>query len=192
MLKAIIFDLNGVFIKSRKLSERFQERFGVPEEKFVVALRDVMPKIRTHDAGDSFVYWKPYFDEWGVQLSRQEFFDFWFHGEREVPEMVALARELKAKGYQLFVLSNNFSERTAYYQKKFPFLNELFEKIYYSWQTGFIKPNPEAFRLLLEENGLRPEECVYFDDLQHNADAASGLGIRSFLFKGVEEARKVL
>ena len=35
MIKAIIFDLNGVFIKSPKLSDRFKERFNVSENDFL-------------------------------------------------------------------------------------------------------------------------------------------------------------
>lgn len=56
MPKAIIFDLNGIFIQSRKLSERFEEKFGVPASEFVAALKDIMPKIRTPKAGNAFDY----------------------------------------------------------------------------------------------------------------------------------------
>ena len=42
MMKGIIFDLNGVFIQSHKLSDRFKEEFGVQTEVFLSALNDVM------------------------------------------------------------------------------------------------------------------------------------------------------
>ena len=34
MIKAIIFDLNGIFYKSRKLGNRFEKDFNVPPSVF--------------------------------------------------------------------------------------------------------------------------------------------------------------
>ncbi|KKU94043.1 MAG: HAD-superfamily hydrolase, subfamily IA, variant 3 [Candidatus Jorgensenbacteria bacterium GW2011_GWA1_48_13] len=192
MFKAVIFDLNGVFIKSRKLSERFEEKFGVKQEEFLPALNAIMPKVRMPDAGDAFSYWKPYFDKWGLDLSKEAFFDFWFSGEKEAPEMISLARELKDRGVKLFILSNNVIERTKFYNNNFPFLKELFEKVYYSWQTGFTKSNAGAYQKLLEENNLKPEECVFFDDSPGNVAVANGLGIKSYLFESAEKTREIL
>ncbi len=192
MKKAVIFDLNGVLIVSPFLSDRFRDEFGVPEDKFIPVLKSLMAKARLPGAGPLYNLWKPYLDEWNLQMSEREFLDFWFLAEKENTSMVDLVRELKTKGVRLFVLSNNLSERAEYYKKNFPFLDELFEKVYYSWQTGFIKPDPRCYELLLQENNLKPEECVYFDDSAENITVAEGLGIQSYLFTGVEDARQKL
>ncbi|MBI2278608.1 MAG: HAD family phosphatase [Candidatus Brennerbacteria bacterium] len=192
MLKAVIFDLNGVFVKSRKLSERFHERFGVAPEEFFSALNVIMAKVRMPNAGDSFAYWEPYFEKWGVGLTKEAFLDFWFSGEEEVPEMVSLARELKAKGVKLFILSNNFSERTVFYQEHFPFLRELFDKVYYSWQTGFRKDSEKAYQNLLTENSLAPGDCAFFDDSPENIEIARRLGIQAYPFENPERTRSIL
>lgn len=112
--------------------------------------------------------------------------------EEEGDEISALARELKAKGFKLFILSNNMDERTAYYDAHFPVLKELFDKQYFSWQTGFIKPDRRAFELLLTENNLKPEECVYFDDSSRNVAAAKNLGIESYMFESPAQVRQLL
>ena len=192
MIKAIIFDLNGVLIQSPYLSDRFQEEFNIPSEKFLPVLKEIMEKIRKPNAGDSFNYWKPYLEKWGVELTKEQFFDFWFNGERKVPEMIELAKELKHKGVKIFILSNNFIERANYYKKTFPFLEEILDKVYYSWQTGFVKPDSEAYKKLLVDNNLKSEECVYFDDSKENVEAAEKLGIKSFLFEGVECVKRLL
>jgi putative hydrolase of the HAD superfamily len=191
-IKAVIFDLNGVFVISRKLSERFLSDFGVPEEVFLPALKGVMGKVRRPNAENAYSYWKPYLEKWCVDLSEKQFFTYWFSAENENQAMVDIAKALKRKNILLFILSNNLKERTKYYQDKFPFLGTLFTKTYYSWQTGYIKPDVRAYELLLRENDLRPEECLYFDDSETNVTQASEIGIRSYLFTGSEDVKAKL
>lgn len=192
MIKAIIFDLNGVFIRSPYLSDRVKDKFGVLTEEFLPVLKEIMDKVRKPDAGDALSYWEPYLEKWGIKSNKEKFLNFWFSGEKELVEMIRLARELKDKGVKLFILSNNFKERSEYYKKHFPFLDELFIKVYYSWQTGFIKPDPMAYKNLLEENKLKPEECIYFDDSEKNVEVASSLGVKAFLFKNAQATKETI
>lgn len=55
MIKAVIFDLNGVFIQSPKLSDRYKEQFGVPIEEFLPVLNEILNKARLPKAGNSFL-----------------------------------------------------------------------------------------------------------------------------------------
>ena len=148
-----------------------------------------MAQVRMPGARDIYSYWQKYFTQWNVPMSEGEFIDFWFNAEKENTEMVTLARDLKAKGMRLFILSNNLRERSAYYDKHFPFLKELFEKEYYSWQTGFVKPDPRCFETILKENDLKAEDCIYFDDSEKNVAAAQALGIESHIFASAEDTR---
>ena len=193
MIKAIIFDLNGVFVRSPYLSDRFEKKFGVSGKEFLPALKEIMTKARKPNAGNSFNYWKPYLKKWGINLTEEQFFDFWFSAEKEEPEMVEFVKKLKEdRGVKIFILSNNFIERANYYKKTFPFLEEIFDKVYYSWQTGFVKPDPEAHKNLLAENNLKPEECIYFDDSKKNIEVAKKLGIQSYIFEGIDSVEKIL
>ncbi|MFZ2187292.1 MAG: HAD family phosphatase [Candidatus Moraniibacteriota bacterium] len=191
-IKAIVFDLNGVFITSPKLSHRFHQDFGVDEEAFLLALKDVMAQVRQPHAGGAYSYWQPYLEQWGVPFDEESLLDYWFAAEKENPAMIKISEALKAKGISLFILSNNLRERSGYYQERFSFLGALFQKIYYSWQTGFIKPDRRAYELILRENNLRPEECIYFDDSQTNIAVAQGIGIESYLFQGSDDVQEKL
>ncbi|MBX4197849.1 HAD-IA family hydrolase [Candidatus Parcubacteria bacterium] len=181
MIKAIIFDLNGIFIQSPKLSERFEKDFNVPIPEFLPKLSEIMDKVRQPNAGGSFQYWKPALEKWNITLSEQEFWDYWFKAETVSEKMVEFAKELRAKGIKVFILSNNFKERAEYYGH-YPWIYEAVDKVYFSWQSGFVKPDPQAWLQILSENSLKPEEFLYFDDQEKNLKAAQSIGIKSFMF----------
>ena len=188
MKKAIIFDLNGVFIVSPKLSERFEQDFNVPLNDFLPALKEIMDKVRQPNADSLYSLWKPYFDKWNVNLTEEEFLNYCFSVEKENTELTDLARRLKDKGVLIIILSNNFRERAGYYDENFPFLKEIFNGVYYSWQTGFVKPDVKAFENILEKHSLKPEDVLYFDDSDKNIELAKSIGIEAYTFddKAVE------
>ena len=185
MTKAIIFDLNGVFIKSEKLSDRFARDFDVSQSKFMPALESILDIVRRPGAGDLYSYWISHLTDWGINLNRQEFYDYWFGAEKEDKEIINLAMNLKDKGIKIIILSNNFKERTEYYLKNFQFLKILPDKIYFSWQTGFLKSDPRAYQQVLLENNLKPEEVMFFDDSDKNTEVAKSLGIVARKFDGL-------
>lgn len=189
MTKAVIFDLNGVFIQSPKLSERFEKDFGVPTDQFLLALKEIMSIVRQPNAGDTYSYWKPYLKNWKVDLSQEKFYNYWFSAEKEVPELIEYAKELQQKGIKIIILSNNFKERANYYEKAFPFLKE-FNGLYYSWKTGYVKPDGRAYEEILESNNLKPEECIYFDDSEKNIEVARSIGIGSYLFVDLKDTKE--
>ena len=181
MLKAAIFDLNGIFLQSPKLSDRFEKDFGVPTSAFLPKLSEIMDKVRQPNAGAVFQYWQPVLKEWNVNLSEQESWDYWFKSEIQSEAMSAFSKELRSKGIKVFILSNNFKERAEYYGH-YPWMHDAVDKVYFSWQTGFVKPDPKAWELVLKENNLKPEDCIYFDDQEKNLKAAESVGIKSFMF----------
>ncbi|MBI2406522.1 MAG: HAD-IA family hydrolase, partial [Candidatus Harrisonbacteria bacterium] len=149
-------------------------------------------KMRLPDAGDSFAYWKPFLDKWHITLPPQLFWKFWFASEESVPEMVGLAESLRERGISVFILSNNFAERTQYYERQFPFLHCVPNALYYSWQTGFVKSDPRAYKKVLEDNALEPEEVLFFDDSEEHIRVAKELGISAHLFQDIRGAREAL
>lgn len=183
MSKTIIFDLNGVFIVTPRLSDRFLNDFGVSIDEFMPVLQEIMDKVRRPNAVSMYSLWQPYLKKWGIGFSETEFLDYWFSAEVKAnEELVEIARKLQNKGHKLIIMSNNFRERAEYYAKTFKFLDELFEKVYYSWQTGFVKPDVRAFKQIFDDFKLQPSDCIYFDDSEKNVQLAKSLGIESYIF----------
>jgi HAD superfamily hydrolase (TIGR01509 family) len=190
-MKALLCDLNGIFIVSPKLSDRFAQDFGVPVESFLPKLSEIMEQVRRPGANPAFTYWEPVLREWGVGLSEQEFWDYWFGAEKPNEDVISFARELKAQGVMVIIISNNFKERAEYYGH-YPWIKDAADAVYFSWQTGAVKPDPAAWTLAIKDHSLRPEECVYFDDQEKNLKAAASVGVPSFEYKGVEDMRRII
>lgn len=111
--------------------------------------------------------------------------------EAEDTQMTQIVRELKEKGVMRILLSNIYVWNSTHFKNKFPFLS-LFDRLYFSSDIKLAKPDPRAFKLVLEENNLKPEEVIYFDNSKRNVATAQALGIESYLFEGPEQVREKL
>lgn len=96
-------------------------------------------------------------------------------------------KELKAKGYQILVLSNFSRKAEVECADALDFLSYVDGGIL-SYKDKVIKPYPEIYDLLLNRYQLQPHECVFLDDLQVNLDAAKKFGIHTILFTTQEAA----
>jgi putative hydrolase of the HAD superfamily len=63
---------------------------------------------------------------------------------------------------------------------------ELFDGVVISGEEGMHKPQPGIFRLGAERVGLRPEECVFVDDLRENCEGAEAVGMTAVLHRGAD------
>ncbi len=92
----------------------------------------------------------------------------------------ALAGVAKA-GLRTFILSN-----TSFLHSRWIFLNEALATIpelyALSYKIGFMKPDPRCWLWILERAGLKPQECLYVDDVEAYCDAASALGLHSIQY----------
>jgi putative hydrolase of the HAD superfamily len=106
-------------------------------------------------------------------------------------ERIKLLKKLK-QDFSIYLLSNTNSIHISEFKKKIgktkyqEFYN-LFDKVYYSHEIGFRKPNKEAFQLILDENNLNADEVLFIDDSLQHIKGAKNLGIKTYHLKDGEE-----
>lgn len=98
---------------------------------------------------------------------------------------------VKEKGYHTFVLSNACNRFYNYFPKHYDL--KSFDGVVVSSDIKMIKPNPAIYDYILKTYDLKPEECLFIDDLEANVEAAEAVGIKGFVFKNnYEELMKIL
>lgn len=116
---------------------------------------------------------------------------FWEHvGQAiwQLPYAKAWIHAIKEAGCRVYILSNYGSH--TYEQTKetaLDFLSETDGAIF-SYEVKQIKPDAAIYSSLLERFSLKPEECVFFDDLPANIEGAKRMGMHGFVFTGLETA----
>ncbi|MDH6579542.1 HAD family phosphatase [Kitasatospora sp. MAP5-34] len=104
-------------------------------------------------------------------------------GVRPAEDMIRLARDARAAGYTLALLSNSFG-LDPYNPYEAIGVWDLFDVHVISETEGIAKPDPAIYQRTLDRLGLRGEECVFVDDHPVNLPPAAALGITTVLADG--------
>ena len=96
--------------------------------------------------------------------------------------MEELLRELKARGYKLFITSNMDPYHAA--QMKDTPAAKYFDGMIFSGDVKVGKPDAEFFRKACEKFGAKAEETLFIDDLADNVEGALRFGIKGLVFGG--------
>lgn len=94
--------------------------------------------------------------------------------------LVERVRGLQRDGYRTAIVTNNVAEFKDHWRALIP-VDELFELVIDSCEVGVRKPNPEIYRLALDQLGVAPERAIFLDDFEQNVRVAVQLGMRGVL-----------
>jgi putative hydrolase of the HAD superfamily len=94
--------------------------------------------------------------------------------------VVERALAVKATGVRTALVTNNVAEFGKAWRTMIP-VDDLFDTIVDSCETGVRKPNPAIFRIALDALDVEPEQAVFLDDHPANVAAAATVGIRGIV-----------
>jgi putative hydrolase of the HAD superfamily len=188
--KVVMFDLGGVLVENAGAAG-LAAMLPLPLEPGELWRKWLgSPAVRAFERGltapETFA--AAFIDEWRLALEPAAFLDAfagWPRGLYEGAE--ALLRELKGS-HQLACLSNT----NALHWRRLTRLQTLLDACFVSHETGFVKPDREAFEHALERLGSAPSEVYFFDDLLPNVEAARAIGIKAFRVAGFAEIEPIL
>src|SRR3954463_3427886 len=103
---------------------------------------------------------------------------------------VELVREVAARA-RVACFSNTNRIHWEAGVSKWPLIKE-FERAFVSFEIGAVKPDVEAFEIVVRELGVPASAALFLDDNQLNVDAARAVGMQSRRVLGVAGARAAL
>jgi epoxide hydrolase-like predicted phosphatase len=96
-----------------------------------------------------------------------------FAGVEPDAAMVDAVRRAKAGGRRTALVSNSW----GVHRYPHDMFEELFDGVVISGEEGIRKPSRRMYELGAERAGVRPEDCVYVDDLAFNLTPAEEMGM---------------
>ncbi|KAJ2874012.1 hypothetical protein H4R27_005580 [Coemansia aciculifera] len=204
-IKAVIFDVGGVLVKSPFIAiSAYERELGLPANYINVSLsrRGSEGAFQRYERGE--LAYDEFVDQWTDELNDTETNnvayrkylqrheldtrmvlprqtrvsgDALFVGMMAVAEtpnecMVELVRWLKACGYRVAALTNNFKD--AGDSEK---LKPLFDVFVESAVEGLRKPDPRFYLQACNRLEVSPGEALFLDDIPVNLRAAKELGM---------------
>lgn len=181
MIKNIIFDLGNVIINYDQ--QAIINRFAKTNEEKEYLMEDNFkaPEWKKLDLGEIN-------NDEAVEIINKrhnnkfakltdDFWHNWFKMQKINEDIVDIAKTLKQKGYNIYVLSN-MANATYNFFKGHAFF-KLCNGIIISAQEHIKKPDERIFNTLLDRYNLKAEECLFIDDDDTNKsyETANKLGI---------------
>jgi putative hydrolase of the HAD superfamily len=111
--------------------------------------------------------------------------DNWIDILTPIEGTVQMVKELKQKGFKLYLLSNFHSLAFENIYSKYDFFR-YFDGGVISYKENLIKPETEIYNRLLDTYDLNAKECLFIDDTLANTEAADRLGMNTIHFNNYE------
>ena len=89
---------------------------------------------------------------------------------------------LKKADIPLYAIPNFSAEKWPIACAEHHFLGNSFLDVIVSGAVKMLKPDERIYRLLIERNGLRAEDCFFTDDTPINVESARSVGMKSERF----------
>lgn len=182
MLKAVIFDMDGVLVDSEPV--HFAANWKMLKESFNIEIE--YEDYRQYIGSTLEKIWKFYREKY-------ELFDYQWNelmemaekvlaetverdGYPEIEGVVQLVKALKSKGYLLAVASSSPMSKIERNLKQLG-LYDVFDKKVSGMEMEKPKPNPDIFLKAAAMLGVKPSECIVIEDSKNGVLAAKAAGM---------------
>lgn len=183
MIKAIIFDLGGVIVDTNLIQDRLVSLFNVKDKaKFWQQINHEMIPLCRGDINER-QFWKNVAHRYNVdkkKVPKNLLSKNFRESIRLNKELLQLISNLKNK-YKVAVISNIIEHHSKINESMG--LYEYFHHLVLSYKVRLTKDSAEIFTLAAKKLKVKPEECIFIDDVIKFVNVAKSVGMKSILFK---------
>jgi|TARA_B110000211_G_scaffold214116_1_gene255271 putative hydrolase of the HAD superfamily len=192
-ISCVLFDLGGVIVNWHNswLIQDVSDEFQLQKEKLSKEYYKNLPKIATGKINE-----KELWNIIGKELKskklmnlNESLLDRIFQKHCSLNNsMINLSKELSQKGITVGILSN--TEPASYSAIEKLTSLDHFEYKFLSYNIGYLKPNQEIYRHVINNVPFLKEELFFIDDLKTNVESARVEGIDSVQYTDYNELLK--
>ncbi len=191
-IRAIIFDLGGVLVRTADFSprERLAAQLGMNRselEEFIFGGESGEQAQRGEIT--AVEHWENLYHQ--LNCSAEEFttiVEEFFEQDQLDGELVDYLRELH-KTYKTALLSNAWDDQREVIAEKWH-MEDVFDIIISSSKVGMVKPDRRIFQLTLNRLGVNADQTVFVDDMARNVEAARDIGLNAIQFHTAVQVRR--
>ncbi|MSR31961.1 MAG: HAD family phosphatase [Gemmataceae bacterium] len=181
----LVFDFGNVigYFSHRKAAEQLSRFTTTPVETLVQTLFHCQTEIELESGRFTPEQFRDFMrKELNLRCSDKEFdtgFSDMFTPNLEVCSLIpALAAR-----HRLLLLSNTNWFHAGQFIRQFATVLKHFDRLFLSHEMGVRKPAQAIYRMLNENAGVAPAECLFIDDMEANIEAARENGWRGILYQ---------
>lgn len=192
-IKAIFFDLGNVLVDFNwnDILLKLEPDIAVPVSRINTHVL-LHPKRYAYEKGnittEEFFSWMK--EELQYRKPLSELVHTWSDIFRPMPERIILLPALKRR-YKLGMISNTCDAHFRLLKSDYDFFN-LFDHLTLSFETGFMKPEPEIYHHASRALNTSSSESIFIDDLEENIASARDLGWNTVHIRPDEPLEPVL
>ena len=185
VMKAVIFDLGGIFIDiDYNATSKSFVNAGFVNFDEVYSQSKQEPFVDAFERGklSNETFRKKMLQHSPAPMTSKDFDKAWnaMLGAIRVDKLEMVA---KYRGtYDFFLYSNtndiHLSVFEQWIDKDYPEFNSLFESVYYSCEFGYNKPYEDGFLEIIKRNNLVANETVFVDDTIRHVETARSIGLK--------------
>ena len=175
LIRAVVFDVDGVLVHPWRFRDRLREEHGITPEMTAPFFRGPFLEcvLGRADLREVLV---PYLESWTWKGSVDALLQLWFTAENAPNAAVLTAvRELREKGLRCFAASVQERRRAHYLTHDMGFGVE-FDALFFSCDLGVRKPDVAFFEKVGAQIGEAPGQLLFIDDHEANVDGARAAG----------------
>ncbi len=182
MLKAMLFDVDGVLVNGEPFSQQLAREYGITLEMTAAFFQGPFSGCLVGKA-DLKQEIAGYLLQWDWQRSVDEFLADWFAYETCIDEaLLASIQQLRQQGLPCYLATNQEQYRTAYILNEMGFAGK-FDGMFSSAHIGCMKHEPAFFAAVLEAlPDVQAREILFWDDSPANVATARATGIQAELY----------
>jgi putative hydrolase of the HAD superfamily len=180
VIRAAIFDIDGVLVKSGLFGKHLQS-LGIDPAALQSFWHGPFAECSLGRA-DLKQALSPFIEQWGYPGSVDDCVNAWFEADSTLNHpLLDEIEQLRARGLPCHVASNQERHRATYLERVMG-LASRFDRFFLSCHLGVKKPSAEFYRRITLELDAPPSSLLYIDDQQANVDAARAAGWHAELY----------